>query len=173
MSKEFLISDITLEYLELKEINVNIEFIYHGLHEGFLSKKAFSDFFNIIIKENPKLIDDQNVVDLLIELPDCDNDLIFKNLGHLVKELETADIKWRYLFLDKIVNHSNLNFDQVLELIANKWADWDYPEDMKGIINYMPNDNGEAHHSLVNVQKAFETKISNYLLHLKKQILLL
>lgn len=166
-----------MEYLTiLKEhkININIETIIIGFNQGILSEQDIENIATKYLEENLK-----SPVNEIIELAwgNLEKYKIIILLEEIKKRTEISFDKnlemkkWRFSKLIKI--NEMYKGEELLEKIAELYAEFNYPEDMENLIYYMPPKKSVKNKSnkKVNSNKNLFVRFSEFL-EMEKEILL-
>lgn len=135
----------------------NWSIIYLGLKNDWLS---IEDVFSII---NSTLYDKEST-DFVVELNLCEEkdemlNLIQENFS--INESLALEI-WKLAFLFRI-DKSTMLIVEKLKSIAETWARFDYPDEWRAFIHYMPNEDCNSPKEVYESFQAFISKEKNKL----------
>ncbi|KAA6450396.1 DUF2247 family protein [Bacillus swezeyi] len=166
----------------LNENNINYDWktLYVGLKLGLIESSDITDFAVEFLTSNPES-NNQNI----IQLAWGDNDIDYARiLENLIKDSNVNDLfpgsdvwnfekrKWRFGILMYFKKIYQDDFGELLNKVAEVYADMEYPEDMDSFINYLtPTDgyNPSLHSQeentarLINLFNMFLNKEKQYL----------
>ncbi|MBP3041819.1 DUF2247 family protein [Bacillaceae bacterium Marseille-Q3522] len=127
------------------KINFDWKTLYVGLKLGLISYSDISKFA-IEYLESHTDSNNQYIIHLAWDNNDSDCDEILMNVlkeskvNHLFPDSDVWQLekrKWRFYILSYLKNMYQSDFDELLNKIAEVYADMDYPEDMDNFINYL------------------------------------
>ena len=138
-----------MDIFKQSQISYDWKTVYAGIKLDLLKPSEISSYAVELVTRRSE-INDQNFIQLAWgENPDNEIVLIrlLEELG--VQDLDLdADIwqiekrKWRFALLASLKMKYPDNLKELLNQVADVYADFDYPEDMEGFINYLSPPNG-------------------------------
>ncbi|MCI1696916.1 DUF2247 family protein [Aneurinibacillus aneurinilyticus] len=169
---------VSTDIFEQSKIHYDWKTLYVGLKLGLINFTDITKYAIDFLASHPDS-DNQNIIQLAWGENDFDYEQLLMNL---LKESNVDDLfpdsyvweyekrKWRFGILSYLKNAHQDDFEELLNKIAEVYADMDYPEDMEDFINYLtPKDgyNPSLYSHEENVARL--VNLFNYFLDKEKQ----
>ncbi|MBG9812055.1 hypothetical protein ABD68_10630 [Bacillus endophyticus] len=142
--------DIFVDTFKQNKIEYDWRTLYVGLELNLIKYSDITNYAVEFLTNHPE-IENQNV----IQLAWGEDDIDYKSLlVNILKELHINDLnleadvwqfekrKWRFGILAYLKIKHQDDFEELLNRIAEVYADFNYPEDMDSFINYLPPKDG-------------------------------
>lgn len=111
-----------------------------GLEKSIISNKDIISYAIWVLSE------DMEQFDSVLELSIAEEDEVEELLFNLVfkeaeKDLEMINSKWMFAIIYDAYIHTN---SEIYDVIEDVYAEFEYPEEISGLIGYMPSDDGKS-----------------------------
>ncbi|MFS0574795.1 DUF2247 family protein [Sporosarcina sp. 179-K 3D1 HS] len=136
---------ISLDIFKQNQISCCWKTVYAGLKTDLLKPSEVASYAVEYLTNHPET-NDQNIIQLAWGEEDTD----FENLlAHILEKLDVEDLdldadiwhiekrKWRFALLASLKARYQNDLEELLDKVAEVYADFDYPEDMESFINYL------------------------------------
>tara|TARA_B100000508_G_scaffold138523_1_gene134799 strand:- start:14078 stop:14536 length:459 start_codon:yes stop_codon:yes gene_type:complete len=143
----------------IKAVLITWSFIYVGLNNNWLSlKEAIS-----LIEDNKNdlNVNDELLVDLYVN-QDNESQLFTIIEKHSENNEKNEIRKWKFIFLKAIAGSASSIEDQLKE-INETWSRFDYPEEWRSFISYLPSDQSNSVEEVHSIFLRYLAKEEQYL----------
>lgn len=141
---------LTLEMIKRNGVEFDWKLLYVALNYNYIETKEIIKYAEKLIMDD-KFLDNEFIMNLLINDVSDKNDILYGIKSNFIQDLNEDDEQWtlekrilRYILLKNIIYENENENEKILKLVAEVYADFGYPIDMKEFIYYMPVQNNNS-----------------------------
>ena len=147
---------LTLEVIEKNKVKIDWSLLYVALYYNYIETIEIIKYVEQLISYD-EFLDNEFIISLLWGNISDKDDILYGIKSNFVNNLVENDDEWmiekrklRYVILKNIIYENKNKNEKILKLVAEVYADFDYPIEMQKFVYYIPNENNNENNKSID-----------------------